>query len=118
MQQVEIRAERFERLKTYQETTTDFERSLWSELQNRQQRGFKFKRKVTLGPYIVDFLCHEARLIIELDGAQHFTRVNYDMQRTRYLERCGFQVLRYWNSDQSNNLEGVLYEVDRCLYRH
>jgi very-short-patch-repair endonuclease len=118
MQKIATNLESLDRARALQNTSTDFERALWVQLRDRRLRGFKFKRQVTLGPYIVDYLCHEARLIIELDGAQHFEQAAYDMQRTGYLERCGFQVLRYWNSDLSNNLEGVLYEVDRCLYRH
>ena len=82
------------------------ERTMWFALRGRRLKGLKFRRQVTVGPYVVDFLCAEIRLIVELDGGQH--TVEADTTRTEFLQGQGFQVVRYWNNDVLNNLEGVL----------
>ena len=92
---------------------TDAERKLWSKLRNRQIGGFKFKRQVPKGAYIVDFYSADARLVIELDGGQHGedAAVERDAKRTRYLQECGFRVLRFWNAEIFTNMDGVLETI-------
>jgi very-short-patch-repair endonuclease len=86
---------------------TDVERSLWNRLRNHRLGGWKWKRLVPRGSYIVDFLCAEARLVIELDGGQHAEAVTYDARRTAFLESLGLSVMRFWNVELVENLDGV-----------
>jgi very-short-patch-repair endonuclease len=86
---------------------TDAERKLWSLLRNRKLGGWKFRRQVPVGPYVADFLCIEARLIIEADGGQH-AGSSADAARDAWFRHQGFTIARYWNSDILNNPEGVL----------
>ena len=89
--------------------STTQENLLWSLLRNRKLNNLKFKRQVPIGSYIVDFVCEEKKLIIELDGGQHNTPENlqYDKKRTEYLNSLGYKVIRFWNNEFDNNLEGV-----------
>jgi very-short-patch-repair endonuclease len=89
---------------------TGAERKLWSAVKNRGLSGHRFNRQVEIGPYIVDFLCRECRVIVEVDGATHGDKrdVDYDAVRTRYLAEKGFVVFRIWNNDVYTNLDGVL----------
>jgi very-short-patch-repair endonuclease len=68
---------------------------LWGELRGRRLGGWKWRRQAPIGPFIVDFYCPPARLVVELDGSQHLDQVEYDQRRTRYLERGGLQVIRF-----------------------
>src|SRR6202167_1298090 len=86
---------------------TDAERKLWFALKDRRFAAFKFRRQVTVGPYIADFLCFEKRLIVEVDGGQHADSVR-DAERDNWLAQNKFQLLRFWNNDVLQNLEGVL----------
>lgn len=88
---------------------TDVERHLWSALRNRQLGGYEFRRQATIGPFIADFLCIEAMLIVELDGSQHSEVA--DAGRTRFLEERGYRVLRFWNNEVIENLDGVLQTI-------
>ncbi len=88
---------------------TDVERLLWSALRNRQLDNHKFRFQATIGPFAVDFLCAEKRLIVELDGSQHGEDV--DRERTAYLKKAGYLVIRFWNSDLIQNLDGVLEAI-------
>ena len=90
---------------------TDVEGALWQRLRNRQIEGAKFRRQVPIGRYVADFTCVEARLVIELDGGQHAERIQADQERTTVIEANGYAVLRFWNSDVTDNLEGVLEEI-------
>ena len=92
---------------------TDFERKLWYALRNRQLAKFKFRRQQPIGPYIADFFCSEVGLIIELDGSQHGEPENRrrDEKRTEFLELRGYKVLRFWNHDLIENMEGVLDRI-------
>ena len=74
---------------------TDAERRIWLFLRARQIDGFRFRRQVPIGPYIIDFVCHEARLIIEIDGGQHDVGSPREVQRSRFLETQGYQTLRF-----------------------
>ena len=89
---------------------TDAERQVWQVLRLRQIDGHRFRRQVPIGGYIADFVCHEANLIIEIDGGQHDAALPAEIERTRFLEREGYRVLRFWNNEVLTNLEGV-YEV-------
>ncbi len=86
---------------------TRVEGLLRGKLRNRQFGGWKWKRQVPRGPYIVDFLCVEAGLVVELDGGQHADNADYDRRRTAYLEGIGLTVLRFWNNDVFENLNAV-----------
>lgn len=90
---------------------TEAEAKLWRYLQNRQMEGAKFRFQSPVGPYVADFLCIEARLIVELDGGQHGAQVEKDALRTKALEAAGFTVIRFWNNDVLANTEGVLETI-------
>jgi very-short-patch-repair endonuclease len=87
---------------------TDAEARIWSRLRNRGLGGARFRRQIAVDPYIVDFICTDRKLIIELDGGQHAEQVEADAERTRFLEARGYRVLRFWNNDVLTNTEGVL----------
>jgi very-short-patch-repair endonuclease len=91
---------------------------LWQHLRGRKLQGFKFRRQQPLGNYVVDFVCPEAMLVIEVDGGQHGQDQNLsaDRARTRFLTGAGYRVLRFWNSDVSLNIEGAVMEVERWLF--
>ena len=90
---------------------TDCEALLWRELRGRRFEGIKFRRQFPIDGYIVDFFCIRARLAIELDGGQHATGQSYDERRQHALEQAGVRVLRFWNSELLQNLEGVLIVI-------
>lgn len=95
---------------------TEEETILWRHLRNRQIDGWKFRRQVPRASYVVDFVCLEAGLVIELDGTQHRTIGQArDKVRTRILERDGLRILRFDNEDVLSNLEGVLDEIYSAL---
>jgi adenine-specific DNA-methyltransferase len=94
---------------------TDVEVLLWQKLRNRQLLGFKFRRQWTLGPFIVDFFCWEAGLVVELDGGQHSEEG--DANRTSWLEEQGYEVRRFWNNEVMENLDGVLEAIAADLRR-
>src|SRR5471030_228172 len=89
---------------------TEAEKRLWSKLRLKQIKGYRFRRQVPVGPYIVDFICLAKRLIIEVDGGQHSANIEQDLARTAWLESQNFHVLRFWNNEVLGNIEG-LYEV-------
>lgn len=93
---------------------TDAETRLWYHLRNRQLLGCKFRRQQRVGRSVADFLCEEARLIVELDGGQHATSAS-DPARTAALEAAGYHVLRFWNHDVLGNTDGVLEEIAKTL---
>ncbi|WP_431469053.1 endonuclease domain-containing protein [Sphingosinithalassobacter sp. LHW66-3] len=90
---------------------TSAERYLWAGLRNGQLAGSKFRRQQRLGPYYADFVCHSARLVIELDGDTHGHTEAQDARRTEFLEREGYRVLRFANSEVMQNREGVLTQI-------
>jgi very-short-patch-repair endonuclease len=87
---------------------TDAERTLWQKLRARGLEGHKFRRQVPLGPYIVDFVCKSAQLVVEVDGGQHAEQEDYDRKREHFLRSQGYEVVRFWNNEVLGNLEGVL----------
>ncbi|HHQ4689078.1 endonuclease domain-containing protein [Aeromonas veronii] len=92
---------------------TQAERKLWQQLRNRRLAGLKFRRQMPIGPYVVDFICLEQGLIIEVDGSQHGTQANqmHDEARTAYLNQQGFRVIRVWNNDVLSRMEVVLAHI-------
>jgi very-short-patch-repair endonuclease len=88
---------------------TDAERKLWNVIRNKQLLGLRFCRQFGVGNYILDFYCPEKKLAIELDGGQHADEQNKlsDVDRTTYLNEQGIKVIRFWNNDVLNNIEGV-----------
>ena len=94
---------------------TDAERRLWSSIRDRQFLGLKFRRQGPVCGYVADFLCHEVKLIVELDGGQHSERSEEDARRTMLLGEAGFLVLRFWNNDALANIEGVLTAIAEQL---
>ena len=94
--------------------STNAERHLWYQLR-ANRLGFKFKRQVPIGAYIVDFVCLEKRLIIELDGGQHMDNQIYDTKRTDWLMTHGFNVLRFWNHDVFQQTPSVLEVIMTAL---
>lgn len=100
-------------VKTLRKNLTEPERVLWHYLRNRRFKGYKFRRQVPIGNYIADFVCYEARLIIELDGRQHLTSesLKYDGERTEYLEGQYFRVIRFYNTEILNQIECVLEKI-------
>ena len=89
---------------------SEAEKRLWYHLRAHCVLGARFRRQALIGPYIVDFVCHDAELIIELDGGQHGTArgMRRDQKRTDWLATKGYTVLRFWNSDVLENTDGVL----------
>jgi very-short-patch-repair endonuclease len=89
---------------------TAAERRIWQILRSQQMRGHKFRRQVPIGRYIADFACHEARLIVEIDGGQHDRSSPQEAERSTFLQNEGYRVLRFWNNEVLGNLGGV-YEA-------
>src|SRR5258708_11003489 len=104
-----IRKTTFARYLRRQQTVSEF--TLWRILRGRQFVGLKFRRQQPIGPFIADFYCPRAKLIIELDGGHHQKQVEYDESRTLYLERQGYRVLRFWGNDLMLNEDGVIQMI-------
>ncbi|OWV85179.1 hypothetical protein ATY75_25450 [Rhizobium sp. N122] len=98
------------------QTETEEEYRLWSDLRNRQLNGYKFARQVPLGVYIVDFLCREERLVVEIDGFHHADNIS-DMTRTLWLNRAGYSILRFWNHEITQERRAVLETILAALER-
>ena len=96
---------------------TDAESIIWYYVRAKRFLGLKFKRQVLIGEYIVDFLCPEKMLIVEIDGGQHneIKNVEYDTKRTNYLESNGYKVVRYWNNEVLLNIQSVLDDLKNKL---
>ena len=94
---------------------TPSERILWRQLSARKVSGVRFNRQVPIGPFICDFVARSLNLIIEVDGGQHGQRTDEDAARTRYLEGHGYRVIRFWNSDVLERLEGVVAEIEAVI---
>ena len=106
-----------ERARALRKNPTEAERSLWKHLRLRQLEGHKFRRQQPLGRYVVDFVCLEKRLIVELDGGQHAGEFDSDATRTAWLEARGFRVLRFWNHDVLRDTEAVKEVIRGALSR-
>lgn len=104
---------RRDRARELRQSAPDAERKLWRALRNRALDGLRFKRQVPIGPWFADFCCHEARLIVELDGFHHAETKARDDQRTAWLEGEGYRVIRFWNGDVFTSFDAVLDEIAR-----
>ena len=104
------------RARSLRRNRTEAEARLWGLLRDRRLVGFKFRRQVPVGRYVVDFACFDARLVVELDGSQHFESVR-DVRRDAELSARGFEVLRVWNNELWDNRDGVLEGVLAALVR-
>ena len=98
-------------VKALRKNLTDSERKLWGHLRARQLEGLKFRRQEPIGSYVVDFVCFEKRLVIEVDGGQHAQEQNKDAVRDGWLREQGFRVLRFWDNEVMANIEGVLGSI-------
>jgi very-short-patch-repair endonuclease len=96
---------------------TEAEKVLWQILRSRQTEGYRFRRQVPIGRFIADFVCHEARLIIEIDGGQHDPSSEPEVSRTQFLEGEGYLVLRFWNTEVLGNPEGTRIAIAENLSR-
>ena len=94
------------------------ERKLWSALRLSQMNGRKFRRQHPFENYILDFVCLEENLVIEVDGSQHFEQIDKDEVRTKILEKAGFRVMRFWNNQVMNEFEGVKEAIFLALKTH
>ena len=103
------------RARELRKNLTDAENLLWQQLRCRQIAGYKFRRQASIGRYIVDFVCFEKRLIVEVDGSQHAEHVEYDNERSGWLESQGFTIVRFWNNEVIEDTETVLETILRRL---
>ena len=104
---MKLRSLKISRARQLRQRSTDAETALWHELRNRQLLGYRFKRQHPIGPYIVDFVCLEQKLVVELDGGQHLESVEYDKERSSYLNDMGLTVARFWNNQVLAEMDGV-----------
>ena len=102
--------------KNLRKRPTEAEKLLWRRLRVKQMEGLKFRRQQPIDNYVVDFVCFDKRLVIEVDGGQHAVEKQKDVRRDNYLRKHGFKVLRFWNNEVLQNIEGVLGEIRKnCL---
>ena len=111
----EVRRERRDFARQLRRGLTDAERRLRHHLRDRRLDGHRFGRQRPIGPYCVDFVCLESKLIVELDGGQHAEAVEYDGERTRFLAERGFVVLRFWDHEALMRADDVLEVIRRAL---
>ena len=96
---------------------TNAERLLWQHLRRRRLAGFRLRRQNSIGPYICDFACLEAAIVVELDGSQHVEQSDYDERRDAFLRSQGFRVLRFWNNDVLVQINVILETIFEALRR-
>ena len=104
-----------QRSRDLRKNLTDAEQKLWQKLRNKQIDDHKFRRQFVLGNYIVDFICIDKRLIVEVDGGQHMDNVDYDLQRDEWLKKQNFKVLRFWNNQVLSEIDSVLEVIVKNL---
>ena len=100
-----------QRARELRRNSTDAERVLWRLLRARDTTAHKFRRQAPIGRYIVDFVCFDQKIVIEVDGGQHQLRIQSDRARTEWLESQGSQVLRFWNNEVMTNEDGVMDKI-------
>ena len=105
----------YERARKLRKELTPAERKLWAYLRGNKLNGVNFRRQHAIGNFIVDFVSIKKKLVIELDGSQHREQAGYDVERTRYLESQGYKVVRLWNNDVMNDINGVIHEIEMAL---
>lgn len=103
------------RARHLRQNRTEAERKLWTHISGRKLAGVRFNQQFPVGGCICDFVSRQRRLVIELDGGQHALAAEYDTRRTRFLESRGYQVIRFWNNDVLDNIEGVLKVIEDRL---
>jgi very-short-patch-repair endonuclease len=102
--------------KVLRKRSTEAEKRLWGKLRAKQLGKLKFRRQQPIGKYIVDFISFEKSIVIELDGGQHAIEKERDIQRDEWLKREGFKILRFWDNDVLENLEGVMEVIQKnCM---
>jgi very-short-patch-repair endonuclease len=101
--------------KKLRQNPTEAEDRLWQALRSRRFENTKFRRQVPIGPYVVDFVCPAAKLVIEIDGSQHADNVEYDTRRSEFLAGKGYRVIRFWNNDVLQSLDGVYQAIEIAL---
>ncbi len=104
-----------ENARALRKNQTEAEKTLWRRLRDKQVEGFRFRRQVPIGPYIADFGCHSEKLIVEVDGGQHAENEEYDGARAALMEKEGYRILRFWNNEVFENLDGVLERILETL---
>jgi very-short-patch-repair endonuclease len=104
-----------QRAKELRNQASPAERKLWTVLSSRKLAGFKFSRQMPVGPYFADFLCRDAKLVDELDGNSHDTRVDHDSRRDAFIKSEGYRLLRFSNDDVLTNLDGVAQTIALSL---
>lgn len=99
-------------------SSTDVENLLWRQLRRKELAGLKFRRQQPIDNYVVDFVCFEKRVVIEVDGGRHASERDKDAERDEYLIRNGFKVLRFWNNEVLQNIDGVLEVIRNSCWSH
>jgi very-short-patch-repair endonuclease len=97
---------------------TDAEKKIWRHLRSKQLNSLNFRRQQPVGSYILDFVCFEIKLVVELDGSQHIEFMDKDVERDNWLRTQGFTVLRFWNNEVMGNLAGVLEVIHNFCVNH
>ncbi len=100
-----------QKARALRQDATDAEKKLWYRIRNKKLCGHKFRRQQPVGKYIVDFICQEKKLVIELDGSQHAEQNEYDDERTKFLEDAGYKVIRFWNNEIFEDMESILETI-------
>lgn len=103
-----------QRARRMRKEMTDAERAVWMKVRGKRL-GYGFRRQHPIGNFIVDFVCIERGIIVELDGGQHSEQTEYDAQRTAWLEGQGYRVLRFWNHEALTELDAVVDVIARAL---
>ncbi|MDP2264696.1 MAG: endonuclease domain-containing protein [Hydrogenophaga sp.] len=114
-ERVGVRADAKGKARELRARMTDAEALLWQHFRGRRFQGFKFRRQRALGPYILDFICLEVGLVIEMDGGQHAEQQAYDQARTAWIETQGLTVIRFWNHEVMNETPAVLEQIWQAL---
>ncbi len=99
------------RRKELRRNQTQAEKIIWSKLRNKQINGLKFYRQWSIGSYILDFYCHPLKLAIEIDGGQHNENDAYERIRTQFLQKQNITLLRFWNNEVLENIDGVMNNI-------
>ena len=109
--------ENLDKAKKLRKNQTPQEIIVWSKLRNRGFKNLKFRRQYPIGKYVVDFICLDKKIIIELDGWQHKKerQERYDEKRNEFLEKLGFRMLRFWNNEVNSNLDGVFLKIEEAI---
>jgi len=105
-----------QKAKGLRQNRTKAEKRLWERLRRKRIDGFRFRQQAPIGKYVADFVCFETKLVVELDGGQHAEQAAADAQRSEWLESEGFQVLRFWNNEVFENINGVEAVIQAALH--